>query len=733
MNGLVLGNDPAVHLEKAQIFLETGQIPLINLGWTPPLYQILLAALIAFTGATNLEQMILLVKVAAVIVDWLLLLSVYLLGVNFFGRRIGVTASVLLLMLFPVYELNQWGGYTTVLGLAFMFLLFLYLPQTVKSGGYLTVTFLAAFSLVLSHQLATFLCVLILPPIMLYMLIKSRGKHLWTLVALILGGGIAFFLYYFQAMMPYLGVLLEHVLFTQKTTLYQIPATTLNAFMVNFGFVLIAAIMGVFVAFFNLRARKQLLLYLILFLSFVVPLVLAESYLFGLYLPFQWFIYYLMPPIAVLGAVFIVFAFDKFSLFYQKCKHVWQGHWLKVVTVLLVVLATSMAVFRLGTVYGKIMEASVYYSTSDVKAYQAGEWLRNTYPGNSTVVVTDIPGFWFRLFSGKPVIAATDPVIQRNEISASVLDLSYEFEHPLTIVRVYEAKGAILDENYVSINHVWNRVSFSSGDGAYISYRVDGVETKTELSSFHREIIFSDQVHQKDLTVRFFNEDLELTKTSSVRNESYPFTVVWTIAPLRSSISDVELYVGVFFDLRFSFQKAYVPGVLDWENPWVRPSVTYGSDWAVVNFSSSTLTDSSLGFHDDIAKVTYALKFEDMPNWGNVGALASMQIDAVRFQYNIERLRINQVVSLVYETVAFSDGDFPAGYNLTDVNGLFEVKPSASFELNSRDYRSDISENEIGFIVYDRNQLDTKIVRCKLLELIYSNDRYVIFKIKSIM
>ena len=28
INGLVLGNDPAVHLSKAQIFLKTGQIPL---------------------------------------------------------------------------------------------------------------------------------------------------------------------------------------------------------------------------------------------------------------------------------------------------------------------------------------------------------------------------------------------------------------------------------------------------------------------------------------------------------------------------------------------------------------------------------------------------------------------------------------------------------------------------------------------------------------------------------
>jgi hypothetical protein len=35
MNGVILGNDPAVHLEKAQIFLNTGEISLANIGWTP--------------------------------------------------------------------------------------------------------------------------------------------------------------------------------------------------------------------------------------------------------------------------------------------------------------------------------------------------------------------------------------------------------------------------------------------------------------------------------------------------------------------------------------------------------------------------------------------------------------------------------------------------------------------------------------------------------------------------
>ncbi len=389
MNGLVLGNDPAVHLEKAQIFLQTGKISLENLSWTPPLFQLLLAMLISLTGANSLGQLIFIEKTLAVIVDWLLFFSVYLIGAKFFNKKIGGIAAVLLLFCFPLFELNQFGGYTSVLGLAFMFLLFLYLPLATKDFGHIAVAFFAAFSLVLSHQLAMFVAVLTLPPIVLFMLMKFRGRQLKALIAVILGGGIAFFLYYFQAMWPYIDQIIAHVFFMQKATLYQIPATTLNAFMVNFGFVFIIALAGIFISFFDLKARKQSLLYLILLVSFVVPFVLAESHLFGLYLPFQWFIYYLIPGTVVFAAVSFDFAIDWFSAFYLKYEKRWKKLSLRAITVSLVIMVALLFVFRFGTVYGKIIEAGTYYSTSDLKAYDAGVWLKTNFPEEATVVVTE--------------------------------------------------------------------------------------------------------------------------------------------------------------------------------------------------------------------------------------------------------------------------------------------------------------------------------------------------------
>lgn len=731
MNGLVLGNDPAVHLERAQDFLRTGQIPLANLGWTPPLYQILLAILISLTGARSLEQMIFLVKTVAVVVDWLLFFSVYIIGARFFGRRVGAVAAVLLLMSFPMFEINLWGGYTSVLGMSFMVLLLLYLPSAVKSFGYLSVTFLVAFSVVLSHQLAAFLTVIILVPIILVLLIKSRGTYLKALIALILGGGTAFFLYYFQAIMPYLGGVIEHLFFLQKTTIYQVPATTLNAFMVNFGFIFLAALCGVFFTFFHLRTQRKLTLWLVLFLSFLVPFVLAESHLFGLYLPFQWFIYYLLPPLAVFAAAFLVFALDKISASYLKHQNSWGKIRPQAVALVLIVLLALVFLFRFGVVYGKINEASIYYSTSDIKGYDAGVWLRNNFPDETTAVVTEVPGFWFRVFSGKTVIAATDPIVERNVISESVLDLSYELEHPQMLVRAFEAKGDFTDETYVSINAVWNRVSYSSASGDFVSYRANGVDhNRMALGDFTRDIGFDD-VSPANIVVSYINNDLTITKTISFQNDSYTVNVRWSVSALKGEISNVVLYITAFLDLRFTFAKAYLSGMLDWQNPWDKPTTAYEGEWATVDFSPTTITDKFVGLYDETNEITFALKFEKVPDWGNIGALASRQIDAVRFNCSLGTLNKGSDSSFTYQFLAFSKSSNPDLNMPTDVKTLFAANAPEPFEVIRRDYQDYILDKSIQFIVYDKNQLDTKMAQSKLLQLIYSNDRYVIFKIKG--
>jgi hypothetical protein len=732
MNGVVLGNDPAVHLEKAQIFLNTGKIPLANLGWTPPLYEIVLAMFISFTGATDIWQLILLVKVLAVIVDWLLFLSVYLIGSKFFSKKVGAVASVLLLMCFPIYEVNQFGGYTTALALAFMLLVFLYTPLAIERFGYLVVTFFAAFGVVLSHQLAAFLVIFIMPPILIFMLIKSKGAYLKVVMALILGGGIAFFLYYFQAMIGYLGLVIEYVFFAIKAYAYQIPAVSFNSFMVNFGFIFFLALSGIFVSYYILKKQKKLIFFVTLVLSFFVPLFFAESYLFGFYMPFGWFIYYLTPLMAVLGAVPIVFLADKSTALYIKNKSMFRKNWLKMATVSIIILMSLMLVARSDIVYGKIMEASVYYSTTDVKAEDAGVWLKTNYPENSTVVATEVPGFWFQEFSGKNVIAQTDPTVQRNEIAESVLSLSYEMEQPQTLIRAYQANGDISDETYISIDQVWNRISYSSETGDFLFYTVNGTDYKFTLTDLSKQIVFDEQRSPKEIEFIYSNDYVALTEAIVMENISYPLDVSWSLTSLKSELFNASLYLSTFFDLTYDFDKAQIPQLLDWVNPWDAPAAIQtvdGTNWAVANFSSANLKDNYIGLYDSTNNIAFAFKFNDLPDWGNIGALAKRQIDAVRFQYQFNDLTVNQTASRSYQVLSLSKNSFPTLQPDT-LQGLFSFKP-AEFTVATRDYIDYIKDNNIGFIVYDRNHLDTQMIHSKILQLIYSNDRYVIFKIQT--
>jgi hypothetical protein len=299
-----------------------------------------------------------------------------------------------------------------------------------------------------------------------------------------------------------------------------------------------------------------------------------------------------------------------------------------------------LVVVRSDTVYGKIMEASVFYSTTDIKAYDAGIWLRDNYPQNATVVVTEVPGFWFQEFSDKTVIAQTNPIIERNLIAESVLSLSYEMENPQTLMKAYQAKGDISDENYVSLDHVWNRVSYSSESGDFLNYTQDGVAHKVWLNSLSKQIILENGGTPK-IDLVFSNENITLIETLTAQNDTYQIDISWSITPLKGDITDITLYLTTFFDLKWNFDKAQIPGLMDWVNPWDAPAPirtthetsNIETNWAVASFGNSNLKDGYLGPYDDRDDVAFAFTFTDLPEWGNIGALANRQIDAVRFQY----------------------------------------------------------------------------------------------------
>ena len=221
-------------------------------------------------------------------------------------------------------------------------------------------------------------------------------------------------------------------------------------------------------------------------------------------------------------------------------------------------------------------------------------------------------------FSDKDVIAQTDLTVQRTEIAEAVLTLSYELEHSQTMLKAYQAKGDTLDENYVSMDEIWTRVSSTSGSGDALILHLKRRRTMScGFQQLSKEIVFQNQTSPKSLTFVFSNDDIVVTKTITFQNTSYPLDVSWTLTPLKSQVNNASLYLTTNFDLRWQFEQANIPGLLNWVNPWDAPAPiktangNYGEQdsWAVASFAGVNLKDNYLGVYDDTNQIGFAFKF----------------------------------------------------------------------------------------------------------------------------
>ncbi len=732
-NGLILGNDSAVHLKTAQYFLNEGKIPLSDVAWYTPMYHLILDTFIAFTGITNIDQLLGLVRAFTALVNWLLVFSVYIVASKFLGKRTGIFASAFILLCFPLFELNSWGGYTSLLSIAFLALMLMYLALPIRSVGNTLVAFVLAFSLVLSHQLATFLAVFILPPFIVVMLVKSRGNTSKALIAAVLGGGIAFLIYYIKPILPFINDLVSILFFQLETMLYQVPMVSFSAFMTNFGFVLLFAFAGLGLAFFELRKHNSLSFYLLLVLSFVVPLLLSQSYLFGLYLPYQRFIYFLLPPTAVLAAITMSSLIDVSRKAFQNKSAGLRRKFLKLAAVVIVSALIAVMVIRFETVSGKIGEDIGFYSSSDEAAYQVASWInKNSIDPALSVVVSQKPGHWFGEYTGRNILAETDPVVDWNVNSECVLDMSYEMAHSLSMIRVYEAKANISDEVYGQMNMVWTPITFFPVNEACFTYTDDnGVVHSYLLSDLQRTISMDAFHNPKTVVIEYYGNDFALTEILEMDNDTYPVTVTWQIAALTQDLTYPKLYLSEYFDPKLSFTEANIPGLLDWTNPQNNATKVENGTWAITTFSSDNLKENNfIDVYSKSNQTAFAIQFLNRPATGNVGALKNGNIDAVRWQYNFYKISKNFTVSVSYKTLTFSMTSYPILKDPHEINNLFSQKVPSS-HVQVRNFASIIRDNFVGFIVYDVKRFDPEVLSSGWMQLVYSNDKYVLLKVKA--
>jgi hypothetical protein len=193
--------------------------------------------------------------------------------------------------------------------------------------------------------------------------------------------------------------------------------------------------------------------------------------------------------------------------------------------------------------------------------------------------------------------------------------------------------------------------------------------------------------------------------------------------------------VTTSFDAAFTFDTAYIPSILNWQNPWTNPSKTSSDNgWAVTDFSSNNLVypNNNIGICDNSHNVEIAVSFQEKPNSGNVGALANRNIDALRFQYQIFQINASQTFSFTYRMLAFSQTSFSQKQNPDDLAGMFTTKTPSTFQLECRSYADYIASYQVGFIIYDSAKFNPSLLRSRQLQLVYANNEFVVLKIANV-
>ena len=115
------------------------------------------------------------------------------------------------------------------------------------------------------------------------------------------------------------------------------------------------------------------------------------------------------------------------------------------------------------------------------------------------------------------------------------------------------------------------------------------------------------------------------------------------------------------------------------------------------------------------------------------------QIDALRYQYDFKQIDAKQTVTRQYQLLTLTKNSYPT-LQPEELQSLFN-STSGQFPLSVCNYKEYIAENNIGFIVYDKNQIDDntglpltasflpQLAKCQFLEMVYSNSEYAVFKI----
>jgi len=469
----------------------------------------------------------------------------------------------------------------------------------------------------------------------------------------------------------------------------------------------------------------------LLVLWVLIPTILTQGFLFGVYIDYNRFLYFLLLPVIMLiglaidhGTRFFARITDTYLSLTKQLPSTKKGN-SKIVSRLmphltrknvysaLILLSLLVAFFAVPIFVTPSQGAAVssFYQVMTAPGYEAIQWIRQETPVGSILVSDAYYGWWLSGFAQRPTLSAVDP---------QYLTLSREFE-PAKIATSLLDTDYIIDNGLIQIRE----------DGGYIG---------------RHNPMFLAKLNWTYFPYPFFHfNNSEITVLSRIGNDVQSFDL--TQLPVKEMlIENSSDHASIFVNKGNNFFNYTQRTTVYRGVRFVNMTVTVESnvedvsvDW--VRFILHTkgeviLRDNTVGLLDEGAKVLGQLIFaEKQPS---VYVITSENPSGLELLYNLQGKSKGEiqllvgVFSVTDDKAVYQDPETKASYInkiLADNLNSYQEKV-ADLPLDVFDYQKAVKDWNISYVACRDSELIPKFANDPAFSLVFINDNVAIFMVK---
>jgi hypothetical protein len=387
----------------------------------------------------------------------------------------GESASWIVVILMAIsrfdLEILMWGGYPNVITLLLIPLIFYLLLEKKRFTlfPFLVVTGLFSASVFMTHSLSSVMFVLITALFAFFFFLFSKKINinktgLFVYLAPILLGAIIALPFFMEMAPAYLGAGGEP--FTGSVAAIRLAMLATRKLPIELVFALFVCV-TIFLIFSKINKGKFFTIPAVLFsIWLLVPTVLTQGFLFGLYVDYHRFLYFIILPILILiaisidaGAHFLSKKLTLNPLNINNCASVIRSEISKSASE----MKNRFPHFNAKTIYSTIVfsfitisflvapiflpphegiNMSDFYQVTTSPSYEAIRWVQQNTPSGSIIVSDALYGWWVSGFAQRPTLSAVTPQfltlaseVDAAKIATNLLDTNYILDNGLVQVR----------------------------------------------------------------------------------------------------------------------------------------------------------------------------------------------------------------------------------------------------------------------------------------------------------